>query len=345
MKVNEVTQFDEMAVSTGGLNYENSVLKAVRQTLKKYKGYVRVLDDELGTAGFSNVGVDLELEIAGKLFAVEIKQNANAQMGGTSIYYDLESDQAYLVKPEATEEEIQQLFIDVTKSKKEDFIKFIKRLKKYSPAPYKQRIKNSIPLGSVLVDAWDKAKKDGLLKSLNDKIRFDNTDLIAKHYNKKGVYYIQIGGAGLFYLIKNPLNLPVPKFEGEIEIELRMGRGGSGGKPVASSGYRVQGRLKTAIESPLSLDNPADVATIFQTIIDSGGKPAAKATAKATAKAADKKAAKTTDKAADKKVDTKPVAKPAVDTKTVKPIGTNPKVDPKQKAKAALASGGKSKKG
>jgi len=328
MKVNEVTTVDEMSVGAGGVAYENSVLNAVRQASKKYKGYVSELDS---TAGYSNVGVDLAIEVAGKNFAVEIKQDRYAQMGGTSMIYNFETDEVSLTDPSDVDDGIKPLFVDITRSKKNDFIKFIKRLKQLTPQPLKQKMPTNLPIGQVWVEAWDQAKKEGLLKKLNGKIYLDNTDVIAKRYNRKGVYYIQIGDAGLFYLISNPLKLPVPKFEGEIEIELRMGRGGSKGKPRAGSGYRVQGRLKTEIKSPLSLDNPSDVATVFQTIIDGGGKPA-----------------KTTAKAADKKVDTKPVSKPVTvaeptaDTKTVK---TKSKVDLKQKAKMALATGGKSNKG
>jgi hypothetical protein len=330
MKTNEIIRLDEMSVGAGGVKYEAVVVNAISQAAKKFKGHVKIKDDNLTSAGYSNVGVDLEVEVAGKNFAVEIKQNKDAQMGSTSVRYNLETDEIYLVKPDDVDEEVQQLFIDATRSKKNDFIKFIKRVKQLTPQSYKQKIKTTVPFGPLWLDAWRQAQKEGLLKQLNGKIRFDNTDFIAKRYNRKGVYYIQIGGAGLFYLFSNPLKLPVPKFEGEIDIELRLKLGGSGGKPKASPTYSVSGRLKTTIESPLSLDNPADVATVFQTIINGG----AKTTAPIKAKAAPLPAAKATKKST-----------AAPDLKAVKSVGTIPKVDPKQKAKAALASGGKSKKG
>ena len=47
----------------------------------------------------------------------------------------------------------------------------------------------NLPIGQVWVEAWDQAKKEGLLKKLNGKIYLDNTDVIAKRYNRKGVYY------------------------------------------------------------------------------------------------------------------------------------------------------------
>ena len=74
--------------------------------------------------------------------------------------------------------------------------------------------------------SWEEAKVNGLLKQMNAKISRD-TSFIADHYKSKGIYYIQIGGAGLFYLSENPANLPIPKLEGCIDIELRAGRSGS----------------------------------------------------------------------------------------------------------------------
>ena len=333
MKTNEIIRFDEMSVGAGGVKYEAAVVKAISQAATKFKGHVKIKDDNLTSAGYSNVGVDLEVEVAGKNFAVEIKQNKDAQMGGTSMKYNLETDEISLTKPDDVDEAVQQLFIDATRLKKNDFIKFIKRVKQLTPQPHKQKMKTNVPFGSLWVEAWRQAQKEGLLKQLNGKIRFDNTDIIAKRYNRKGVYYIQIGGAGLFYLLSNPLKLPVPKFEGEIDVELRLKLGGSGGKPKASPTYSVTGRLKTTIESPLSLDNPADVATVFQTIINGGAKTTT-TVAPTKAKAAPLPAAKATKKS---------TAVP--DLKAIKTVGTMPKIDPKQKAKAALASGGKSKKG
>jgi hypothetical protein len=211
MKTNEIIRLDEMSVGAGGVAYENSVLSAIRQASKKYKGYVRELEG--GTAGYSNVGVDLAIEVAGKPFAVEIKKDRYAQMGGTSMIYNFETDEVSLTDPADVDDGIKPLFIDITRSKKNDFIKFIKRLKQLTPQPLKQKMPTNLPIGQVWVEAWDQAKKEGLLKKLNGKIYLDNTNVIAKRYNRKGVYYIQIGGAGLFYLLSNPLKLPVPKFE------------------------------------------------------------------------------------------------------------------------------------
>jgi hypothetical protein len=114
---------------------------------------------------------------------------------------------------------------------------------------------------------WTTAKVAGLLKPINAKIRKD-TEFIANHYKKKGIHYIQIGGAGLFYLSENPANLPIPKLEGSIDIELRAGRSGSkvnaDGVKVVGGGLRAQGRLKFNGVSPYTLDDPKSIESLLK---------------------------------------------------------------------------------
>ncbi len=52
---------------------------------------------------------------------------------------------------------------------------------------------------TILKDRWVDAKQHGLLRPLNVKVKRD-TSFIVQHYKKKNVDYMQIGGAGLFYL-------------------------------------------------------------------------------------------------------------------------------------------------
>ena len=110
-------------------------------------------------------------------------------------------------------------------------------------------------------------KAKGLLKDINTKVITD-TSFIEKHYNKKGVYYIQIGGAGLFYLGKNPLKLPVPRLEGEIQVEIRLAYSGTkgtfpDGTETRTAGLRFQGRLRTKGKSPHSIDTVKGIEKLF----------------------------------------------------------------------------------
>jgi hypothetical protein len=48
--------------------------------------------------------------------------------------------------------------------------------------------------------------------------------VIEELYNSKGTFYIQIKGKGLHYIGSNPLNLPVPKLQGDVTVTLRIAR-------------------------------------------------------------------------------------------------------------------------
>ncbi len=77
-----------------------------------------------------------------------------------------------------------------------------------------------------------------------------------------------MGGAGLFYLKRNPLNLPVPQLSSKFNVELRLGRSGSSyvaavKTNVASGSIRAQGRLDGKVSSPYSLDKTNDFTKLF----------------------------------------------------------------------------------
>jgi hypothetical protein len=83
------------------------------------------------------------------------------------------------------------------------------------------------------------------------------------------VYYIQIGGAGLFYLGKNPFKLPVPAFEGDAQIEMRIKYAGAtpNSQGVKSPNRRAEwvaiGRLVTKVKSSYSLDDVGSIKSLF----------------------------------------------------------------------------------
>ena len=71
----------------------------------------------------------------------------------------------------------------------------------------------------------------------------------------------------MFYLSENPANLPIPKLEGQIDIEIRAGRSGSkknaSGVAVVSGLLRAQGRLRFQGQSPYTLDDPESVRAMI----------------------------------------------------------------------------------
>jgi hypothetical protein len=183
---------------------------------------------------------------------VEVKKDDGAQMGGTSARY---IDGEFAMAGDAVDSDTQEMIIAALDSRREAIESFLGRVGA-----------EQFPL-SCPKNVWTEAKTEGLLKPINAKIR-KHTDFIVDHYNKKGINYIQIGGAGLFYLGENPANLPIPKLEGEIDIELRAGRSGSKvnaqGVAMVGGGLRAQGRLKFKGSSPYTLDDPESIKGLLK---------------------------------------------------------------------------------
>ena len=73
---------------------------------------------------------------------------------------------------------------------------------------------------------WNQAVKDQVVRKTNTQLE-NSTKFIEEHYNKKGVYYINFGDKGLFYMGEDKFNLGVPKLNGKVNLEIRARRSGS----------------------------------------------------------------------------------------------------------------------
>lgn len=254
------------SVGAKGLVYEKKVYDAMKSA-----GVVGLDVGSKPGAGYSNQGAgDIEASYNGNPFNIEIKLNKNAQMGGTSIRIDTLNKVHTLVKPDAVDDDAIPFFIEAAKNQDQALKDWVNFVRKQEPVELHKNVPYTIPFGSVTKEAWMAAQREGYLAKMNAVQSFDSAKTIAKAYNRKNVYYIQIGKAGLFYLGSNPLNLDVPEYQGSVNIEFRLGPSGSKQRKfgdetlrVVGAGYRCQGRLKTNIKSKYSLDNPDDVRKLF----------------------------------------------------------------------------------
>ena len=254
---------NEMAPAVGGLEYEMKVYKALIKA--KIPG---LNPGDIPGAGFSNVGHgDIEATLDGTPFNIEIKSSALDQMGGTSLRYDRDGQKFTAVAEQDMDPEDLKLLLDVAKTKKKALNEYIDAARKMKPVKFHKTI-DGVPI-KVSVEAREALKKRGLLREINATVTM-NERFIVKHYNKKKVYYIQIGGAGLFYLGKNPLDLPIPALKGEIQVEFRLGYSGKKltfptNPPIdaRSAGLRIQGRLRAKGKSAYSLDDPKSIFDLF----------------------------------------------------------------------------------
>jgi hypothetical protein len=271
MRLMEFINSVSETVGAAGLAYEARILKAMSAAQipgLEFKGDT--------SAGYSSHGAgDIEASYNGNAFNIEVKAKITDQMGGGSLKYDRSSG---IWTPSeklaaASEPEDIELMISVAKSAQSAVDAYLDALAKLEPIDYHSKMKG-IPFiaqyDSVTeTGARETLKASGHHKAINRIVQLDERYIVGL-YNKKGVYYIQIGGAGLFYLGKDPLGLGVPPFKGEVNIEMRLGFAGGAvkipGHPELEgrrAELRCIGRMKTKSTSPFSLDDPNSIKSLF----------------------------------------------------------------------------------
>lgn len=241
-----------------GIVYENRI----KETIKKTS--IQILESGGGGGNFNSHDSDLKILAANTPVDIEIKK-ANAQFGETSFRYD---DTGF----SPVKDHLETSFVDKVTNEAlipiqghiDELLKFFRS---YRPENFHESVVQ-IPF-RVTRKAWLAARKEGLLIPIAKIFPFTEK-LIVDHYNNKcgGIHYIQIEKKGLFYMGKNPLDLPVPALEGNINVEVRLKRSGSVlqkgiGEKVASATLIVVGRLKSDIVSPYNLENPDHVLKLF----------------------------------------------------------------------------------
>jgi hypothetical protein len=238
-------------MASTGYQYEQKVIDSLKEA--KISGNINE------SVGSNAASADADIKLFGKIFNIEIKLNSNAQMGGSSIRFN---EQVGFSLASSMDKQTEDLLLSAINLKKENIDNLLEFVKNH---PNEQEKKKKFPF-TCRKSTWEQAQKNNLL--INVKVPL-NADFIAEHYSKKNVNYIQIGGAGLFYMKSNPAKLPVPKLEGNIVVEIRTGRSGSKfvkslNEKVVAAGIRVQGRLKTKNKSPYSLDDSESIRRLIE---------------------------------------------------------------------------------
>lgn len=252
MFVNELKIAPISSGANQGCTYEKKVISVLNRS--PIAGTIKKSDCR-------STSVDADININGALYNVEIKSSPRAQMGGGTVSYDGANN--FAMTKEQEDFEITTLILQAiqdNKSKIDEMLFFIKNQK---PQDVQNRIVG-FPLVSTHT-AWHLAQTKNKLVNLKVSA---SINWIRNFYAKKGVDYIQIGGAGLFYLSDNPANLPIPQLDGEVDLEIRTGANGARPRKygknkltylVVGGFLRVQARLKINSSSPYSLDNPQSI--------------------------------------------------------------------------------------
>jgi len=258
---------EQLPGANKGVSYEKVVSAALRDSgLARY---------QKRSASFNPYLPDLNFVVNGRKYGLEVKLDAYAQMGGSSVKYDPDAGsikkalQLANFDPLSDDDSMSDLVLMAVETKLLQINDLLSFLIHYPSNTGVNQYIRGFPLVASR-NAWQAAKRKGLLLPINKTITYDSSYII-NHYRKKNVHYIQIGGLGAFYLAENPANLPIPQLSGTANIEIRAGAGGSrtmrGSKEqIISATIRVPGRLAFKGKSPYSFDNVKSIETMIGNI-------------------------------------------------------------------------------
>ncbi len=188
-----------------GFIYETKIHKALKAK-------------NLVPSGFTPAGSDANAPDAmflsgGKDNKLEIKLDLKADYGQGSLTYNFKTKQWGLGGAKtASAQEMRDLLNAV------GILKFVKQSWGSKGAPNKGQI-SSKSFTQDMVKSDYARFKDAFLPI--------NTRALWNYYATKKTYYIQVGGYGLYYMKENPANLPIPQFNPNLRIRIRVKRGGS----------------------------------------------------------------------------------------------------------------------
>ena len=181
--------------------------------------------------------LQIKLDIPNKepvIFNVEAKLDSKALFGTVGFNFDLKN-KSFKIK--RASEEVGPIGNKLNLPEMENYELFEAIAKKQLPLlqPIVDLINEiegsnitTIPFGkSIKESTWEEVKKSKILQNLlTDPI---TSTSVAENYNAKGMYYIQIGDKGLYYLGEDILGLGVPKFDVAMSARVRLKKGT--GKP------------------------------------------------------------------------------------------------------------------
>lgn len=235
-------------------------LTSLLEASQKVQAYEDKVTNALQVAGIQGAmsvahadanGPDAQFIIDGEEYNLEVKLNTGAQMGDVAVrYYPQKNSVAdrfefsydyYNRQPQNQEKLKKVAFDDVTRkivlaalSKKEDdILAWVKALKDPArPASSNwERNEDAQALFKTTFRRYQEAKVSGLLNKAGAGFHGKPAIKVASStigslYASKDIYYIQVGGRGLYYLSENPANLPIPQFTADLAIQLRARPGG-----------------------------------------------------------------------------------------------------------------------
>jgi len=251
----------EKVMETDGLKrdkaFEQLIINNAIELESKFPGLKVILKKPSEKGRYRNF--DFAFELNGFEFLGESKLD-NAQYSSVNGTYDFNTGN-FKFTYDKYSPELQSVMDNIVKKSKPKLTAWAKDIKK-------QGVNLTTSSKKIPKTAWMQAQKAGLQKAITTKETV-SADVISELYNKKQppVYYINIQGQGLFYMGENPLNLPVPKLEGTVDMVFRFKRSGTdaNGNITPTLAF-VPANIKVTVDkSNFNLDSPKSFEKLMQT--------------------------------------------------------------------------------
>lgn len=210
--------------SFGGLVYEEFIVKTIKSAARKIPG-LKVISNR--GAGYNSQIPDINLQIEKdgqkSKVAIEVKKDRNVRFGQVTL--GLEDGEIIIRKGgkaiDPTSIPGGKNLIAKAGEGKEFLNNILNLINKEENANFK-----NFPLGtSISKETYQKVTDSSDYKNFVNLTEELNQQRVAAHYNAKGVYYIQIGGKGLYYMGKDNLNLGVPELSTAFNGSMRFKKG------------------------------------------------------------------------------------------------------------------------
>ena len=251
----------EKVMETEGLKrdkaFEQLIINNAIELESKFPGLKVILKKPSEKGRYRNF--DFAFELNGFEFLGESKLD-NAQYSSVNGTYDFNTGN-FKFTYDKYSPELQSVMDNIVKKSKPKLNAWAKDIKK-------QGVDLTTSSKKIPKTAWMQAQKAGLQKAVTTKETV-SADVISELYNKKQppVYYINIQGQGLFYMGENPLNLPVPKLEGTVDMVFRFKRSGTdaNGNITPTLAFVPANIKVTGEKSNFNLDSPKSFEKLMQT--------------------------------------------------------------------------------
>ena len=251
--------------SFGGLVYEEFIVKTIKSAARKIPG-LKVISNR--GAGYNSQIPDISLQvekdnIKSKVL-IEVKKNRNVRFGQVTL--GLENGEIIIRKGgKAIDPSTIPGGLNLV-SKASEGKEFLNNILSLINKEESTNFKN-FPLGtSISKETYQKVTESKDYKDFVNLTEELNQERVAAHYNAKGVYYIQIGGKGLYYMGKDILNIGVPElstaFTGSMRFKKGTTKNGRNSISIVSE-PKMKGKLD---KSNISLETKEGSTELYSSI-------------------------------------------------------------------------------